>query len=140
MVEPGALEIFKKHLKSNNLKFTSERQKILEEVFETHEHFEADELVDIFKKKGIKISRATVYRTLDVLDNCGLVHKLNIGSGSAKYEHIHGHNHHHHIFTDDGEIIEFFDERLEKIQEEIAAKHNVELTGHVLHLFGKKKK
>jgi len=139
MLEPGALEIFKAHLKKNNLKFTTERFQILEEVFETHEHFEADELLDILKDKGFRVSRATVYRTLDVLVQCGLVNKLNFGGSSAKYEHVYGHTHHDHIITDDGEIIEFYDERIEELQKEIAEKHGIVLTNHVMQLYGYKK-
>ena len=140
MLEPGALEIFKAHLKKNNLKFTTERLSILEEVFETHEHFEADELLDLLKQKNIQTSRATVYRTLDVLVQCKLVNKLNFGTSSAKYEHIYGHSHHDHIITDEGEIIEFYDERIEKLQEEIAEKHGIVLTNHVMQLYGYRKK
>ena len=140
MLEPGALEIFRTHLKKNNLKFTTERLSILEIVFETHDHFEADELLEMLKEKDVQASRATVYRTLDVLVQCNLVSKLNFGSSSAKYEHIYGHSHHDHIITDDGEIIEFHDERIEELQKEIAEKHGVVLTNHVMNLYGYRKK
>ncbi|MCB0278410.1 MAG: transcriptional repressor [Calditrichaeota bacterium] len=137
MVDPGAVKIFKNYLKKNNLKMTQERMLILEEVFSTHEHFEADELLERMKKKSLNVSRATVYRTLDVLTNCNLVAKDNFGGATAKYEHIYGHKHHDHIICiDDDTIIEFYDERIEKLQEEIAAKHGIKITHHVMQIFG----
>jgi Fur family ferric uptake transcriptional regulator len=137
MVEEGALEIFKSYLKKKNLKVTKERLVILEEVFARHDHFEADDLVLVFKQKNQNVSRATVYRTLDLLTQCGLVNKDNFGGQTAKYEHIYGHKHHDHIICiDDDTIIEFYDERIEKLQEEIAEKHGIKLTHHVMQLYG----
>jgi Fur family ferric uptake transcriptional regulator len=138
-IDAAAKEIFINYLKKQSLKVTDERLKILEEVFERHDHFEADELLLELKKKNILVSRATVYRTLDILTHCGLVLKDNFGGASAKYEHIYGHKHHDHIICiEDGTIIEFFDERIEKLQEEIAAKYGIKISHHVLQLYGSK--
>ena len=139
MIEPGALEVFKSYLKKKSLKITKERMVIINEVFARHDHFEADELLLNLKQKNENVSRATVYRTLDLLYQCGLVNKDNFGSQTAKYEHIYGHKHHDHIIcTDDDTIIEFYDERIEKLQEEIAQKYGIKLTHHVLQLYGTK--
>ena len=141
MVEKGAIDVFKSYLKKNNLKMTNERIEILEAAFDTHDHFEADELLYMLKEKGSNVSRATVYRTLDILVQCGLASKDNFGGQTAKYEHIYGHKHHDHIIcTDDDTIIEFYDERIEKLQEEIAEKHGIKLTHHVMQLYGTRKK
>lgn len=139
MSDQGAFDIFKNYLRKQGLKITSERIQILEEVFDRHDHFEADDLLVQLKEKGMRVSRATVYRTLDLLTQCGLVAKDNFGGTSAKYEHVYGHKHHDHIICiDDGSIIEFYDERIEKLQEEIAEKHGIQLTHHVMQLYGKK--
>jgi Fur family ferric uptake transcriptional regulator len=139
MSDKAAFEIFKNYLKKKGLKVTNERLQILEEVFERHDHFEADELLEELKLKNARVSRATVYRTLDLLTQCGLVAKDNFGGSSAKYEHVYGHKHHDHIICiDDGSIIEFYDERIEQLQDEIAKKYGIKLTHHVMQLYGTK--
>jgi Fur family ferric uptake transcriptional regulator len=140
-LEKAAKERFIQFLKNNKHKITQERLMVLDEVFGRHDHFEAEELVEELKKNNLPVSRATVYRTLELLVLCGLVTKDNFGGSSAKYEHIFGHKHHDHIIDiEDGTIIEFVDEKIEKLQEEIAEKYGYELIKHVMQLYGKKKK
>ena len=86
--------LFKDFLSENQLKLTPERRAVLEAVFATHRHFDAEELVQILRQMGKRISRATVYRTLDLLVRGGLVHAMELGDSRKVYEHIVGHRHH----------------------------------------------
>src|SRR3989339_1032456 len=110
-------DIFKEYLTSRKLKFTAERQAILDRVFENHKHFEADELLVDLRLNDMKISKATIYRTLALLVKCGLLREVIFGEKHAHYEHVYGHEHHEHLVCIKcGKIIEFSDERIEKYQ------------------------
>src|SRR3990167_3708811 len=103
---------FKAFLATKGLKLTKERKIILKRVFATHSHFNAHKLVSEFKNK---ISRATVYRTLNLLAECNFIGELKLGEGKRIYEHILGHTHHDHLFClYCGKTIEFDNERIEK--------------------------
>lgn len=124
-------------LKKKNLKITGEREKILEEVFSTHEHFDAEKILMNFKQKGVKVSRATIYRTLDLLVECNLVKKLSLGEQHARYEHILGHTHHDHLICSEcGKIVEFNSPGIEKLQKEICDQYGFKETEHSLRIFG----
>ena len=90
------------------------------------------------RKKNINVSRATVYRTIDVLEKNRLVRKMDVGDGRSRYESRNNDDHHDHmICLDTGDIIEFFDEELEALQEEIAKKHGYKVVRHTHQLFVK---
>ena len=128
---------FQDFLQQQGLKLTGERTALLREIFSTHYHFEADELLFKMKEKSVKISRATIYRTLELLVKSGLVRRVHLGEDHYHYEHVSGNSHHDHLIcTICGGVIEFHDEELEKRQLEICAKKKFTPTFHNLQILG----
>ena len=118
-------DIFKEYLREKELKFTPERDAILEEVFEKHEHFDVEKLYQRLNSKGKHISRATIYRTIPILIDSGLIGEAMKHKNRIYYEHTYGHKPHEHmVCTNCGKIIEFNDKRVKKIIEEITKDHD----------------
>ncbi len=131
------LKQFKKHLKQENLKYTSEREVILIEVLKRKDHFDADELATDLRKNGFKVSRATVYRTLDILDEIGVVNKATLGHKHNHFENMVGRKHHDHLVClSCDKVIEFVDEEIEQKQLEVCKKLGFEIKSHNLQIFG----
>ena len=126
-------------LKTEGLRHTKQRQQVWDEIRISSEHRDAEEIyIAINKNKALKVSRATVYRTIDVLVKINLVRKMELGDGRALYEHKIDDGHHDHIIcVETGKIIEFYNEDLEILQENIVKKHGYELVRHVHQLFVK---
>ena len=119
-----AREAFEKYLRKENCRITPERFIILDEVMESEGHFDADELYISLKQSGKKVSRATVYNTLELLLDSGLVLKFRYGENQSRYEKLHGRAHHHHLIClSCGEIIEFTNEKFNKLATEICEKN-----------------
>lgn len=136
-------QYFRRYLAQRGLRLTREREAVLDEVFATHEHFEAEELLLRLKKGKRRVSRATIYRTLELLVDAGLVRKvgpLNLtpeGGTGAYFEHIWGHQHHDHLVcTACGRIIEFSNEDLEELQERICEGYKFKPLSHSLKIMG----
>ena len=111
---------------------------ILEDIIATKDHRDCDQIHLSVNKKNNKVSKATVYRTVDVLLQYNFIRKLDIGDGAVKYESKLGSPHHDHmICIETGDIIEFVDDRIERIQEEIAKKKGYKIIKHVHQLFVK---
>jgi Fur family transcriptional regulator, ferric uptake regulator len=129
---------FERYLREQGLRFTSQRQRIFDSAFETHEHFSAETLYAwLAAEKGAKVSRATVYRTLALLVDGGFLDSLDTGRGELMYEHIVGHEHHDHmVCVSCGRIDEFRDPRIELLQEENARNLGFVTVEHDLRLFG----
>ena len=128
---------FQDFLQQQGLKLTSERTALIREIFSTHYHFEADELLFKMKQKSVKISRATVYRTLELLVKSGLVRRVHLGEDHYHYEHVSGDSHHDHLVcTVCGGVIEFHDEELEQRQREICERKKFTPTFHNLQILG----
>jgi len=131
-------EKFQNFLVSENLKLTSERLEILSEVFSTNIHFEADDLVHRMNQQSRRISRATVYRTLDLLVKSGLVRKYTFADKPARYERIYGRQHHEHmICTYCGRVIEFTNDEIERLQGEVCREYGFTPEHHTLQIYGK---
>jgi len=130
---------FERFLKRRSLKLTAQRDRIFDRVFATHDHFSAETLYGWLREEaGSNISRATVYRTLSLLEEGGFLESLDIGLGEKLYEHVLGHRHHDHLIcVDCGRIEEFVDERIEELQEEAAQRKGWRLLSHNLRLFGR---
>jgi len=129
--------IFRAFLKEKNLRQTPERFMVLEEIYATDDHVDADELYLRLKQKGNRISRATVYNTLDLLLDCDLVGRHQFGKNQAKYERAYSYwQHDHLICLDCNEVLEFCDPRIQGIQEMVAEIYQFEIKHHALHLYG----
>ncbi|MBT3216905.1 MAG: transcriptional repressor [Candidatus Marinimicrobia bacterium] len=127
----------KKALKKEGLRYTSQRQAIWDEICSSDEHRDVEELFISIRQAGIKVSRATVYRTIDVLVKNNLVRKLDLGDGRSLYEHKIDPTHHDHLVCIRcGRIEEFMMEEIESLQDRIAKKHNFKLIRHIHQLFG----
>jgi Fur family transcriptional regulator, ferric uptake regulator len=128
---------FQGFLQQQGQKLTSERTALVREIFSIHYHFEADELLFKMKEKSVKISRATVYRTLELLVKSGMVRRVHLGEDHYHYEHVTGNSHHDHLIcTACGGVIEFHDELLEQRQLEICEKKKFTPTFHNLQILG----
>lgn len=128
---------FQHFLQEQGLKLTAERTALVREIFSIHYHFEADELLFKMKEKSVKISRATVYRTLELLVKSGMVRRVHLGEDHYHYEHVTGNSHHDHLIcTTCGGVIEFHDELLEQRQREICEKKKFTPTFHNLQILG----
>ncbi|UCD59205.1 MAG: transcriptional repressor [Candidatus Hydrogenedentota bacterium] len=131
-------ESFRNFLRGIGMKFTPQRTAVLEAVFATHHHFDAEELVDIVRQRHGRISRATVYRTLDLLVRAGLVRAMELGESRKVYEHTLGHKHHDHLVcTECGRTIEFDDGFIELLQERVCDRLNFRPQTHSLRIFGR---
>jgi Fur family transcriptional regulator, ferric uptake regulator len=127
--------VFVDYLKSRNLKMTGERQIILEEIFDRHDHFDADQLIRDIHDKGHAVSRATVYRTLDLLLGAELIQEIDFGAGRRLFEHTYGHDHHDHMMcVECGHIVEFVNQDIEQLQEMEAKRHGFDLVSHRMEM------
>ena len=129
---------FSEALQNEKLKLTSQRVAIFDEVIYGEKHRECEEICYALKKKKHNASRATVYRTLDILIKYDFVRKMDIGDGRIRYESKIGHPHHDHmICVETGKIIEFVSDEIETIQEQIAEKRGYKIIKHIHQLFVK---
>ena len=130
------IQILKEVLQKDGLRFTRQRLAVLTEIRNSREHRDADDIYISIRSKGVKVSRATVYRTIDVLVKNELVRKLDVGDGKSRFESKVDEEHHDHmICLETGNIIEFYNSRLEQLQEKIALDNGYELVRHVHQLF-----
>ena len=129
--------LFQAYLKRHGLKFTPERRDLFDEIFKRHEHFEADELLFRMKQRGRKISRATIYRGLELLIAAGVVGRVRVGDEGFLYERLHAGEHHDHmICLGCGKIIEFFEPKIEELQDRVCAKAGFRAVTHSHHIRG----
>lgn len=128
---------FRGFLQRQGLKMTRERESLLREIFATHYHFEADELLFKLKEKNVKTSRATIYRTLDLLVKSGMVRRVHLGEDHYHYERVTKDSHHDHLIcTTCGCVIEFHDAELEARQRLVCEREGFTPTFHNLQILG----
>ncbi len=133
----AAKDTLSAYLEQKKLRPTRERFLLLEEIMQTNGHFDADELFSNLTAKGLKASRATVYNTLDLLVGCGLISKYRFGENHSRYEKAFGRPRHDHLIClECGDIIEFVNEKLDKIQQEVCEENNFTLQNSTLQIFG----
>lgn len=133
----SAIRTFAKYLSSKNLKLTKERKAVLQEIFLHPGHLEAEELWHNLRKKKKRASRATIYRTLDLLVESEIVRKVDLGHGHSHYELMLDHPHHEHmICLSCGKVIEFSDRTMERTLNKLCEKRGFEHTSHRFQIFG----
>jgi Fur family transcriptional regulator, ferric uptake regulator len=128
---------FTNYLKKGNYRLTPERFHVLDAVMSFDGHFDADELYLRVKTNGMRVSRATVYNTLDLLLECGVVAKYRFGDNHSRFEKTFGKPHHDHLIClQCGDIIEFVNTKIETIQEEVCLENNFKPQSASLQIFG----
>ncbi len=129
--------LFQAFLRRQKLKLTTERQDILRTLFEKQSHTDAESLLADLKDLGSDVSRATVYRTLDLLVQAGLIRRNSLGAGHAIYEPVREGEHHDHLVClVCGKVLEFFRPDLEQLQEAICREQAFKPMHHSLQIFG----
>lgn len=130
-------DVFREFLAEKGMRATPEREAILAEVFANHDHFDVEELIMRLRQKGQRISRASVYRTMPLLVESGLVQEVFFEDGHMHYEHVYGHEHHCHLrCLGCRKIIEFRDEAVEGVENRLGQAHDFDVTGHKLEIYG----
>ncbi len=132
------LENFKKLLKSNNLKQTTQRELILKIIYDNDGHFTPEDIYNLIKSSypEVKLGIATVYRTLTLLEDASIVNSISFGTQGKKYEFGITNHHDHLVCMECGNIEEFYDDVIEERQEVIAKKFNFKMKSHVMKITG----
>jgi len=125
---------------AKGVKLTDQRKIIARVMSQSHDHPDVDELYNRVSKIDSKISIATIYRTVKLFEEAGILAKHDFKGGKARYEELSESHHDHLIDIKTGEIIEFVDDEIEKLQKRVADKYGYELVDHKLELYGIKKK
>ena len=125
---------------AKGVKLTEQRKIIAKIMSSSDDHPDVDELYNRVSKIDSKISIATVYRTVKLFEESGILAKHEFKGGKARYEELSESHHDHLIDVKTGEIIEFVDEEIEKLQKKVAEKYGYDLVDHRLELYGVKKK
>jgi Fur family ferric uptake transcriptional regulator len=129
------LDAFRRYIRDRGLRMTPERMALFEEIFSRHEHVDADRL---YAEMGRKISRASVYRNLDLLADSGLVRKHRLDRNRYLYEHIHvGLTHDHLVCQECGRVVEFVSPGMRELQRELARAHDFDPTAASVQIVGR---
>ena len=134
----NALKVFRDYVKEKGLKDTAQREEILAFLLKAREHLSPEDIYQALRKKDPKLGRATVFRTMKLLEDCGLASKVVFADGSGKYERAHGRPHHDHMICVDCQTaLEFESPEIESIQEKVATEKGFKILWHRHELFGR---
>lgn len=132
-----AIQKFREYIKEKGMRNTPERETIIEEIFAIHDHFDVDELFLRLRNKNKRISKASLYRTIPLLIDSGLIKEVYFEDGHLHYERIYGYKHHCHLrCVNCGRIVEFADDAIRAIQDRIEEQYDFEITTHRFELLG----
>ena len=132
------LETISERCKKVGIRLTGQRRLIIKVLEDSKDHPDVETLFERANKIDSKVSIATVYRTVKILKNAGILEKLEFNDGRSRFEDAVRKHHDHLIDLDTGKVIEFIDEEIEHIKKKIASKLGYKLIGHKLELYGKK--
>ncbi|MEJ2182683.1 MAG: transcriptional repressor [Nitrospirota bacterium] len=131
------IEYFRDFIHAKGLRYTPEREAIAREVFRRKGHFDPEELHQALRREGHKVSRASVYRTLPLMMEAGILEQVEMTDKHAHYERVMGREHHDHMLcVSCGRVIEFYSEEMEKLQERLCEEEGFQGASHTLEIKG----
>lgn len=134
-IQENPIEVLNQYLNERGMKHTRQREIIVSEFFKSNKHMRIEDLLGQVRKVEPSIGYVTVYRTLMLLKECGLAHQRHFGEGKSLFEKA-GDHHDHMICIKCGSISEFEDDRIEKLQEQIAKRINFKIVSHRHEVYG----
>jgi len=131
------LAVFRAFIKKKNMRNTAEREVILQAISASVDHFDVDNLYLQLRRQNHKVSKASIYRTIPLLLECGLIQESFYQDGRILYEHIFGQGHHCHMrCLECGLVVEYALEDLQHVEQKLSARYGFEIQGHRLEVYG----